>query len=134
VVADAVGTDALTGCETTDFAPAPVTPAPPPAGGGGDPAAGGGAGGGGQQGADPAAGPAAGCLKALRFRVALDRRLRSASVRLAGKRLRTRRIQGRLTVIVDLRGRRAGRYRLEVKGRTKTGRRLSSTRRLRVCA
>ncbi|MFL5843856.1 MAG: PKD domain-containing protein [Solirubrobacteraceae bacterium] len=78
--------------------------------------------------------PAAPCVDQARTTLRLDRRLVRAKVRLLGRSLRVRRVKGRLTVRVDLREKKAGVYRVKVDGRTAKGRRLRSTRRLRVCA
>jgi hypothetical protein len=121
--------------------PAPPAPgggtpdpgAPPP--GGGDPAVppGGGQSGGGDV---PGGGavPPKRCVGTLRFSALLDRRLKTAHARLAGKALKVRRRHGRLSVHVDLRHRKPGVYRLRVVGRTAKGKRLVRTRRYRVCA
>jgi Ca2+-binding RTX toxin-like protein len=127
--ADWPGLDALTGCETTDFAAPPADPAAGQSGGGvagaTNPAA-----------TNPGGGvavPPKSCLAKLRFSTKLDRRLKTARVRLAGKRLKVRRRHGRLSVRVDLRHRKAGVYRLRIVGRTAKGKRLARTRRYRVC-
>ncbi|MFL5843855.1 MAG: calcium-binding protein [Solirubrobacteraceae bacterium] len=125
---DAVGVDALTACETVDVSATTVQPDPGPSPGGGtDPGADPG------PGANPGAAVVPACLKSLRPRLLLDRRLRTARVTLGGKRLATSRVKRRLTVRVDLRAKKTGVYRVKVDGRTATGKRLRSTRRLRVC-
>lgn len=69
-----------------------------------------------------------------RVTLRLDRRLRSARVTVAGRPVRVRRRGGRLVVRADLRGRRARVVRVRIRGTTRSGRRVSQTRRLRVCA
>jgi hypothetical protein len=48
--------------------------------------------------------------------------------------VKVRRRGGRLTAIVDLRGRPAGTVRVRIRGVTRRGRRVTSSRRYRLCA
>ena len=73
------------------------------------------------------------CMSRRRFVIRLDRRLRRATVTVAGRRVGTRRRGGRLVATVDLRKRRAETVLVRVRGTTKSGRRLSSSRRYRTC-
>ncbi|HEV2814431.1 MAG TPA: hypothetical protein VGW10_14340 [Solirubrobacteraceae bacterium] len=69
-----------------------------------------------------------------RFRIHLERRLRRARVTVGSRRVAVRRRGGRLVATVDLRGRPAGVVRVRIRGVTKGGRRVTSTRRYRPCA
>lgn len=73
------------------------------------------------------------CADHPRFRVRLDRRLRSARATVAGKRVPVRRRHGRLTVLVDLHGHGHRPVALRVRGRTRAGRHLTQTRRFHLC-
>ncbi|MBA2346669.1 MAG: lipase [Solirubrobacterales bacterium] len=74
------------------------------------------------------------CVSRRRFTVRLPRGLRSVSVTLNGKRLKTRRAaNGRRTSVVDLRGRGRGRVTLRVKGRSADGKLVKRTRKYRTC-
>jgi hypothetical protein len=74
------------------------------------------------------------CISRGRFTIHLDRRLRSARVTVGGRRAKVRRRRGRLTAVVDLRGRRNGIVTVHVRGVTKGGRRVTRTRRFSTCA
>jgi Ca2+-binding RTX toxin-like protein len=118
VVADVSGLDVLTGCELTDFAPSPVTPAPDPQPGpaAGDPAP------------QPSATPApAVCRKPGRYTLWAPAGLRRARATLDGRRVRVRR--GRVRIALT----KPGVHRVRFTGRTAKGRRVSRTRRLTVC-
>jgi hypothetical protein len=73
------------------------------------------------------------CASRRRFTIRLDRRLRRARVTVAGRRAKVRRRRGRLTAVVDLRGKPRGRYRVRIRGVTRSGRVIRSTRRYRTC-
>jgi hypothetical protein len=60
--------------------------------------------------------------------------MRRATVRYAGRRVRARRVRGRLRATIDLRRNRAGRYVVRVTGRTRSGRVVRQTRVYRTCA
>lgn len=86
----------------------------------------------------PAAAPATTpCTSRRRFEIRLDRRLRSARVRLASRPTarHARVVRGtRLRAVIDLRGLRAQRVLVTVTGRTRAGRTLRQHRAFRVCA
>ena len=92
-------------------------------------------------GASPPATTQRGCVRAGR-RVSITvtrirhliRSRRRLSVTLAGQRPRIRTGRGRLKVIVDLRRQRGMRVRMRITRRTKSGRRVTRTRTLRVCS
>ncbi len=73
------------------------------------------------------------CTSRRRFVVHVPR-LRAVTVTLGGRPLRLQRRAGRLTVLVDLRGRKAGAVTLTIRGRTASGRTVTQTRRYRPCA
>jgi hypothetical protein len=79
------------------------------------------------------------CLSRRNFVIHLPRRargsrVRSAVVRVKGKRVRVRRVRGRLTARIDLRGHRSGRpVRVEITLRTANRKRVSQLRRYRLC-
>jgi hypothetical protein len=73
------------------------------------------------------------CTSRRRFAVHVPA-LRGVKVTLGGRALRLQRRAGRLVVIVDLRGRKAGTVSLKVRGRTASGRLVTQTRRYRPCA
>jgi pimeloyl-ACP methyl ester carboxylesterase len=73
------------------------------------------------------------CSSRRRFTIHLDRRLRRAHVRVAGKRVAVRRRQGRFVAVVDLRGRPRGVVEVQIRGVTQRGRKVSQARRYRVC-
>ncbi len=68
------------------------------------------------------------------FTIRLDRRLRHASARIGGRRVRVRRVHGRLIAHIDLRGRRNGPVNLVIRGVTRQGRYTKRIRPYRVCA
>jgi hypothetical protein len=78
-------------------------------------------------GADP------GCSKRARFRIALDRRLLRAHVRVNGHRVQVRRRRGRLSAVVDLRGQGHRTVVVRVRGRARSGRILKQVRRFHRC-
>jgi hypothetical protein len=71
------------------------------------------------------------CVKRRRFTITLPRRLRSASVKVNGRRVRVRRRGGRLRARVKLNAR--GRAKVRIAGRTRGGRRVVQVRRYRRC-
>jgi len=73
------------------------------------------------------------CANRPRFRVRLDRRLRRARAVVAGHRVPVRRRGGRLVVLVDLHGHGHRVVALRARGRTRSGRRLTQTRRFHLC-
>ena len=73
------------------------------------------------------------CISKRRFTVRLKGVARG-TVKLGGKRLETRRVNGELRAQVNLRGRLKGRYTLTVKGEDAAGRDVSQTRRYRTCS
>jgi hypothetical protein len=73
------------------------------------------------------------CRSRRNFVIRLDRRLRSARVKAAGRRVRVRRVRGRLRARVDLRGMTWRTVKVEVVGRTRGGRRIKRTRRYHTC-
>lgn len=82
----------------------------------------------------PGTGAGTRCSARRRLTVRLPARIRrGARVTLNGRVLRLRRTAGRLSVVVDLRGRRAGRVTLRVRGRSAGGRLVTQTRRYRLC-
>jgi len=72
------------------------------------------------------------CRSRRSFVIHLRRGLRSARVFVAGRRVKVRRGR-RLTARVDLRGRRKGIVKVRIVGRTRSGRRVTETRRYRPC-
>ncbi len=77
--------------------------------------------------------PATRCASRRRFLIRLPTRLRSATVTVNGKRVRT--LQGRrLRALVDLRGLPKGTVRVRVTGTTAAGRRVTQERVYRTCA
>jgi ABC-2 type transport system ATP-binding protein len=78
------------------------------------------------------------CTSRRRFTIHLKRfghkRLRSARVTVDGKRVKVRRRHGRLTAIVDLRGKRKKTVRVRVRAITASGKVVRDTRRYRTCA
>jgi hypothetical protein len=81
--------------------------------------------------------PARACVSRRRFVIRLREprrgRLRSATVTVDGRPVKVRRSRGRLTAVVDLRGRPRGRFTVRVRARTTTGRAVRDTRRYRTC-
>ena len=57
----------------------------------------------------------------------------AASVRVNGRQVPVRKVRGRLTARVDLRGLPRGRYRVDLTARTRSGKRLRGVRRYRAC-
>ena len=89
---------------------------------------------GGPAGAAGGSGPSARvCRSTRRFRLKLSRKYKRARVWVAGHRVKVRRRNGRLTAVVDLRGRPAGVVRVRVAGRTKAGRKRVRVHRYRTC-
>jgi hypothetical protein len=80
----------------------------------------------------PPSTPRGSCRSRRRFTVRLDRRLRSAVIRVAGRRVAVRRGR-RLRSRVDLRGLPRGTFRVRIDGRDRHGRRLRSIRTYRTC-
>lgn len=80
----------------------------------------------------PPSTPAHACVSRRRFTLHLDRRLRSATVRVAGRVVAVRRGR-RIRVPIDLRGLPRGSFRVRITGRTRTGRRVTSVRTYRTC-
>jgi hypothetical protein len=74
------------------------------------------------------------CSSRRMLRIHLPRAWRSATVRLDGRTLRVTRRDGQLSARVDLHGRAAGVARLRAVGRTAASRRVTQTRRYRICA
>ena len=78
------------------------------------------------------------CVSKRRFRLTLRARSGRFAVRaratLNGRALRVRRQKGRRTVLIDLRGRKAGTVTVRVTGRTRKGKRFTRTHRYRICA
>jgi hypothetical protein len=99
----------------------------------GAPGAATGGGGAGASGEGRGADPPRRCASRRRFTIHLDRRLRRARVTVAGRPVRVRRRRGRLVATIDLRGRPAARVRVRIRGVTRHGRRVSSSRRYRLC-
>jgi triacylglycerol esterase/lipase EstA (alpha/beta hydrolase family) len=84
--------------------------------------------------ATAAATPAKGCASRRRFTVHVPAAYRRAvRATLNGKALKVRRVKGRYTTVVDLRGRPAGTAKLVVRGRSASGRALTQTRTYRLC-
>jgi hypothetical protein len=81
--------------------------------------------------ATPVGGPRR-CVSRRSFTIRLRRDLRSATVFVAGRRVRTLR-GGRLRAPVDLRGLPAGRVPVRIVARTRSGRRVTSVRTYRTC-
>ncbi len=80
----------------------------------------------------PRSTPAGRCTSRRRMRIRLDRRLRSATIRVPGQ--RAIRLSGRrLRSVVDLRGLPRGSYRIRIEGRDRTGKRVRSVRTYRTC-
>ena len=81
--------------------------------------------------------PAKKCVSRRRFVIRLREpkrgRLRSAVVTVDGRRVKVRRSRGRLTAVVDLRGRSRARVTVRVRARTSTGRVVRETRHYRAC-
>ena len=77
------------------------------------------------------------CISRRRFVIRLREprrgRLRSAVVTVGGERVKVRRARGRLTAVVDLRGRPRGSFTVRVRARTSTSRTVRETRRYRTC-
>ena len=69
----------------------------------------------------------------IRLRAPEGQRLRSAKVYVNGRKVRVRKVQGRLTATIDLRGLRRSRYVVKVVAVTGQGRRVVSQRRYRTC-
>jgi hypothetical protein len=61
-------------------------------------------------------------------------RIKSAQVRVNNRRVRVRRVRGRFTARVDLRGFPAGRFTIRIRIRTESERTLEGRRRYRTCA
>lgn len=78
-----------------------------------------------------------GCVSTRRFTIRLHRpagrRLRSALVTVNGRRVRVVRRAGRLTAVIDLRGRSSRRVTVRVRARTTSGRSVTETRTYRPC-
>ena len=74
------------------------------------------------------------CTSRRSFTIRLSRKLRSARVTVAGRRVRVRRRGGRLIARVDVRGSRARTIKVRISGRTRAGRVQRSTRTYRLCA
>jgi ABC-2 type transport system ATP-binding protein len=74
------------------------------------------------------------CSSRRRFTIHLRKRLRSARVRVDGKRVKVRRRHGRLTAVIDLRGKRKKPVRVTVRAITRRGTVVHDTRRYRTCA
>jgi triacylglycerol esterase/lipase EstA (alpha/beta hydrolase family) len=82
----------------------------------------------------PATPAPAACASRRRFTVHVPAILRHrVAVTLNGRALRLRRAKGGLSVVVDLRGRRAGRVTLRIRGRTASGRAVTRIHRYRTC-
>lgn len=73
------------------------------------------------------------CRARQAFTIRLPRRLRSARVKLDGRRLAVRRARGRLRVRVDLRGADRRRHTLRIAGRARNGERVRLIRTYRTC-
>jgi hypothetical protein len=73
------------------------------------------------------------CASARRVTIHLPRGLRRASVRYARRRAAVVRRRGRLIARIDMRGLRAGTVNVRISGRTRSGRVVHLTRRLRTC-
>jgi hypothetical protein len=69
----------------------------------------------------------------IRLRAPKGQRLRSAKVYVNGKKVKVRKVKGRLTAMVDLRGLRKSRYVVKVVAVTGQGRSVTSQRRYRTC-
>ncbi len=76
---------------------------------------------------------AAACVSKRRITIHLPRAARTATVRYLGKRASVRRRGGRLTAVIDLRGQPARTVVVRVKGRTRSGRTVTQTRRFKTC-
>jgi hypothetical protein len=74
------------------------------------------------------------CASRRRVTLHLDRRLTRATVTVGAKHVHVRRRRGRLVATVDLTGRRAGTVTVRIRGRRADGRRVTTTRRFRLCA
>ncbi len=78
-----------------------------------------------------------GCASRRRFPIRLKEppgdALKSAVITLNAKRLRVRRVNGRLTTSVDLRGLPRGRYRVRIVAKTHRGQTIQGSRRYRTC-
>jgi ABC-2 type transport system ATP-binding protein len=74
------------------------------------------------------------CVSRRRFTIHLGRGVRSATVRVDGRRVGVRRSHGRLTARVDLRGARKRVVLVRVRAVTRSGRVLRQVRRYRTCA
>jgi len=78
------------------------------------------------------------CVSRRNFRIRLRRprgvRIKSAQVRVNNRRVRVRRVRGRFTARVDLRGFPAGRFTVRIRIRTESERTLEGRRRYRTCA
>lgn len=72
------------------------------------------------------------CVSRRRFTIRLSRRLRSATVYVAGREVSTLRGR-RLRARVSLEGLPRGTFRVRIVGRTKAGRRVTSVRTYRTC-
>ena len=72
------------------------------------------------------------CVSRRRFTIRLSRRLRSATVYVAGRKVRTLRGR-RLRARVNLEGLPRGTFRVRIVGRTKAGRKVTSVRTYRTC-
>ena len=84
-------------------------------------------------------GSATSCASRRNFVIRLPRRargskVRSAVVRVAGKRVKVRRSKGRLVARVDLRGQRNRAVRVDITLRVAKGKRVTQQRRYRLCA
>lgn len=74
------------------------------------------------------------CVSRRRFAIRLQgAHLRSATVSVAGRRVRVRRRGHRLVAVVDLRGRPPGTFTVRIVARTRAGTRLRATRTYRTC-
>ena len=83
--------------------------------------------------AAPGSAPGASCRSARRFRIRLSRRFARAKVWVAGRRVKVRRRHGRLTAVVDLRGRPSQVVTVRVVGKTRTGKQRKRVHRYRTC-
>src|SRR3954453_17310465 len=81
-----------------------------------------------------ASAPSHRCASRRRVVLHLDRRLIRATVTVGAKHIHVRRRHGRLVALVDLTRRRAGTVTVRIHGRRAGGRRVTQTRRFRVCA
>lgn len=73
------------------------------------------------------------CTSRRRFTIRLPRAWRTATVTVGGRRVTVRRRSGRLTAIVDLRGRGRGTVTVRARGVTRGGKRRAQTRTFRPC-